>query len=71
MEERLCSYRNCKKDINNKRPQAKFCDRNCKSCESKYVRRKKALIQKYKENDNKLVENYKKLIEIIKGADKI
>jgi hypothetical protein len=68
--ERNCEYRNCGKDISHKRPQAKFCDRKCKSNESKYVRRSKVLLEKYKQNDMKLVENYKKMIELLKGADK-
>lgn len=33
---RICSYRNCKKDISIMRANAKYCSRNCKSCERKY-----------------------------------
>lgn len=70
MENRICEYRNCCKDISHKRPQAKFCDRKCKSNESKYKRRRKALLEKYKQNDMNKVKEYKKLLEILKGADK-
>jgi len=44
---RICLYRNCKKDITEMRPNAKFCSRNCKSCERKYKSNEK----------NKLLKN--------------
>ena len=33
---RVCKYRNCKKDISNMRPNAKFSVRKCKAGERKY-----------------------------------
>lgn len=49
MRSRICNYRNCDKDISNMRTNAKFCSRNCKSCERKYKsNNKKKLL---KEND--------------------
>jgi RNA polymerase-binding transcription factor DksA len=63
---RKCHYRNCDKDISHKRKDALYCSRLCKSCESKYKRRKKAQIEKWKEKDMILV----KWIKIIEGTDK-
>lgn len=67
--ERLCNYRNCKKDISDMRPNAIYCSRNCKSCESKYIRRRKEQLEKYMKNDMIVVENIKKIKELLKGAD--
>jgi hypothetical protein len=59
--ERKCEYRNCKKDISHKRPNAKFCDRNCKSCESKYKRRRKEELEKWTQNDMAIVNFIKQI----------
>jgi hypothetical protein len=67
--ERKCGYRNCSADISDMRKDAKFCSRNCKTCESKYKRRKNALLEKYMAEDMKRVEEYKRLMKIIKGED--
>jgi hypothetical protein len=37
--ERKCEYRNCNKDISEMRKDAKYCSRNCKTCERKYNKR--------------------------------
>jgi hypothetical protein len=37
---KICEYRNCSKIIIG-RPNKKFCNRNCKSCEKKYLSREK------------------------------
>ena len=37
--ERKCEYRNCRKEITSMRKDAKFCSRNCKTCERKYNKR--------------------------------
>ena len=67
---RECTYRNCNKDISEMRKDAKFCCVNCKTCERKYKKRKKLLLEKYKQ---KGLENIKllKIIEIIKKEDNI
>ena len=36
---RICEYRNCNKDISEMRKDAKYCSRNCKTCERKYNKR--------------------------------
>ena len=65
---RKCSYRNCGKDISEMRKNAKFCSRNCKTCESKYIKRKAILIEKYKQSDLEKVKQYKELVNLIKGG---
>ena len=42
--DRKCEYRNCDKNITGK-PNKKFCNRNCKSCEKKYIRREKIKLE--------------------------
>jgi hypothetical protein len=64
---RKCEYRNCGKDITEMRKDAKYCDRNCKGCENKYRRRKKDLLDKYINNEKEKINNYKNLMEMIKG----
>jgi len=68
--ERTCEYRNCDKDISEMRKDAKYCSRACKSCESKYKRRRKAQLEKYKEKDMLFVKNVKTIKEMLKGTDK-
>lgn len=68
MEVRRCEY--CSKQLDeNKRSNAKFCDRNCKSNNRKmktyWLKKKEQGIQE----DLKKIENYKKLIEIIKREE--
>ena len=65
--ERKCMYRNCDKDISNMRSDAKYCSRNCKGCESKYIRRRKLLIEKYKQNELKRIKDYIDLTKIIEN----
>lgn len=67
MEKKECEYRNCKNDITELRIDAKFCCRGCKDMERTYIKRKKALLEKYKQEGLKKVENYKKLVESIKN----
>lgn len=67
---RKCSYRNCGKSIEHKRRDAKYCDRNCKTCEQKYRKRKAILIEKYKQKELEKVKQYKELVKVIKGKDK-
>lgn len=38
--EKVCEYRNCDKIVVG-RSNKRFCNRNCKSCEKKYLRREK------------------------------
>lgn len=64
---RECEYRNCNNDITEMRKDAKFCCRNCKDMEQTYTKRKKILLEKYKQNELKKVEAYKKLLEIVKN----
>jgi hypothetical protein len=65
--ERKCEYRNCKKDISERRANVKYCDRNCKSCENKYIKRRKEQLEKYMSIEMKRVEMYKKLKEMIEN----
>ena len=65
--ERICSYRNCNNNLEGKRVDAKFCCRGCKKMEQTYRKRKQVLIEKYKEIEMKKVEEYKKLMKIVKG----
>lgn len=53
------------------RPNAKYCNRGCKSCESKYVMRRKQFIENVKEAELKRVNEYKMFIDLLKGTDKI
>jgi hypothetical protein len=70
--ERNCQYRNCGKELPiEMKKDAKFCCRSCKQNELKYKNRKKALLDKYAQSEMKRVEDYKKLIEIIKGGGQI
>ena len=63
-----CYYRNCDNQIaEGKRKDAKFCCTNCKKMEQTYRRRKKIMIEKYSKKEIELVNNFKKLVEIIKG----
>jgi hypothetical protein len=38
---KICRYRNCNKEISNKRIDAQFCSKNCKDCEKIYRKREK------------------------------
>lgn len=65
--ERVCAYRNCNVDITNKRKDAKYCSRNCKSCERKYKARRREQILRYSENEMKKVIAYKELMNNLKN----
>lgn len=70
--EKICQYRNCNNIIGEeKRKDAKFCCRACKTMERTYVKRKAALLDKYKEEEMKKVNNIKKLMFLIKGGTQI
>jgi hypothetical protein len=63
-----CFYRNCRNEIGEgKRKDAKFCCRNCKDMEKIYRKRKKAMIEKYSKKELEYVNNFKKIVELIKG----
>jgi hypothetical protein len=63
-----CCYRNCDNQIgDDKRKDAKYCCTNCKKMEQTYRRRKRIMIEKYSKKEMEVVNNLKKLIEIIKG----
>jgi hypothetical protein len=64
--ERKCSYRNCGKDISHMRKDAKYCNRNCKGCEGKYVKRQDNLIKEAMMADFEKVRAYKLFVEILK-----
>ena len=60
-----CSYRHCNNDLEPKqgRKDRVFCCRKCKDLEHTYLKRKKILLEKYKELELKKVE----LIKYIKS----
>jgi len=67
--ERKCNYRNCGIDISNMRKDAKYCSRNCKSCERKYNKREDNKIENEKDHIKTLlkqVENQSISEDIIK-----
>lgn len=68
MEKRICAYRNCNVDISEMRKDAKFCSRNCKSCERKYKKRKEIFIEKYSQLELKKVEEYKKIKKMFENS---
>lgn len=47
--ERICKYRNCKKEVSG-RTNKKFCDTKCKRNEEKYKQRLKKIKQKWERN---------------------
>lgn len=49
-----CQYRNCSNSLTNK--QTKYCCREHKNMESTYIKRKKVLLEKWKEEELKKVE---------------
>ena len=51
VEYRVCSYRNCSKDITTMRSNAKFCCIKCKRNELKYKQRMKKRIENNKRKD--------------------
>jgi hypothetical protein len=55
MEKRICEYRNCNKDISEMRKDAKYCSRNCKTCERKYSKREDNKINKQREHIKNLL----------------
>ena len=61
VEHRVCEYRNCSKDISKMRPSAKYCSRNCKSCERKYDKRE----------DNKIEKDKQEIVELLKEVNTI
>ncbi|TWR26924.1 hypothetical protein FPZ42_07770 [Mucilaginibacter achroorhodeus] len=65
MENKICHYRNCNKELINKRPHAKYCSRACKSNEAKYVRRKKLFIKKYAAKQMDLIDAIKHLKSLL------
>lgn len=66
MEKRICTYRNCNKELDESmRKDAIYCSRDCKTCEAKYRRRKKALLEKWKNKEMEKVNNIKEFIKII------
>jgi hypothetical protein len=67
--ERICEYRNCNKDISDKRPQSKFCNRKCKGNEGKYKRRRKAFIEECIKRETKVVESIKLFKKLLEGKD--
>ena len=54
--ENVCKYRNCNKTLEGMSGGAQFCCRNHKSNENNYRRRKKVLLNKYKETAMKQIE---------------
>ena len=62
LNENICSYRNCKNEMDNKRPHAKYCCRACKSMEGAYLTREKKRIE-----FNKMKLHINKIENIIKG----
>lgn len=59
--ESKCNYRNCNNIIDGiqSKKGKKYCCRKHKDMEKTYLKRKKALLKKYFENESKLVEMYK------------
>jgi hypothetical protein len=55
---RTCNYRNCNADISHMRVNAKYCSRNCKSCERKYNIRDIIKLKIEKENIKNLIDQY-------------
>jgi hypothetical protein len=53
--ERKCNYRNCGRDISNMRKDAKYCSRDCKSCERKYSKREDNKLKSEREHIRKLL----------------
>jgi hypothetical protein len=62
MEPKKCHYRNCNNELVNRRCDAKYCSRNCKDNERKYVKRKQILLEKYK-NEQMVIVNVIKLLK--------
>ena len=48
------------------RKDAKFCCVNCRKMEQTYRKRKEILLEKYKQSELKNIENYKKLLKLVK-----
>ena len=55
-KQRFCEYRNCGVDISHKRSHAKYCSRNCKSCEHKYDKREDDRILKERNQIKEMLE---------------
>jgi hypothetical protein len=54
--ERKCNYRNCNNYLPDEmKSNAKYCSRNCKSCERKYNKREDNKIKQDKEHIKKLL----------------
>lgn len=65
---KICAYRNCGKVIpDTMRKDAKYCCRNHKVYEKKYIRRKEVLLQKYKQIGLEKAKAWKEFKEIVKG----
>ena len=56
---RTCQYRNCGCDISDKRPNAKYCSKQCKSNEKKYIKREDKRILDERNRINNILEQIK------------
>lgn len=69
---RTCQYRNCGCDISGKRPNAKYCSKQCKSNEKKYIKREDKrildernrisdMLAQIKSSDENIIDLYKNI----------
>jgi hypothetical protein len=64
--ERKC--KRCSKSLEGKRTDAIYCSRNCKSIVKRCIKSKKLTIEKWKLKELNKVNEYKKLIDLLKGV---
>lgn len=64
-----CSYRNCKKELINKRKDAKFCCRKCKGYEKTYINRYNSFLETSISINKNIIDGYKKIKELIEKKD--
>lgn len=62
-----CKYRNCNKEIEGGRKDKLFCDRNCKSCERKYIKREDNFRNNIILQEMEKVKQYKEMIKLLEN----
>lgn len=62
-----CKYKNCKNELVNKRKDAVYCCRSCKSIARKLKKRRILLLEKYKQQEMIKVNAYLTLRKIIEN----
>jgi hypothetical protein len=63
----MCKYRNCDKEIEYGRKDKQYCDRNCKSCERKYVKREDSFRNKIILQEMEKVKQYKEMVKLLEN----